>query len=167
MRVARVYLKLMDWLDKLVKWISSPLCGAIVVVITIQVAARYLPFIKSPPWTEELSRYLMIAMAFFAASNGIKHWNNISVDFIVKRFPEKAQKILHVIIQLAALALLVTVAYICWQTFGKVGMRQVSSTLHIKMLIPQSTIIIGTIMMCLQLIGVIIRQFVKGDDKNA
>ena len=163
----RAYLKLMDWLDNLVKWITSPLCAAIVIVIAIQVFTRFIGFIKSPPWTEELARYLMIAMAFLAASNGIKNWNNISVDFLTNKFSPRTQKIINIVIQVAALALMVFIAYICWKTFGKVGFRQKSSTLYIRMIIPQSALIIGSITMCLQLIGVIIRQFVKGDDNNA
>ncbi len=166
-KVLHAYLKLMDWLDTLVKWVSSPLCAAIVVVITIQVFSRFISFVKSPAWTEELARYLMIAMAFLAASNGIKNWNNISVDFITKKFSPKAQKIIDVSIQVTVFALLVFTAYICWKTFGKVGFRQKSSTLQIQMIIPQSTLIIGSIVMSLQLVGVIIRQFMKGDGDGA
>ncbi|MDO4548344.1 MAG: TRAP transporter small permease [Clostridia bacterium] len=165
-RFLRAYFKLLDAINVLVKWISVPLCGSLVVVIAIQVITRSFSFIKTPPWTEELARYLMIAFAFIAASNGIKNWNNINVDFIAKRLPEKVQRYLNIVIQIAVLVLLIVVACLAWQSFSKIGFRQRSSTMGIQMILPQSTMIIGLILMSIQLTGVILKSILRGGEEG-
>jgi TRAP-type C4-dicarboxylate transport system permease small subunit len=100
-------------------------------------------------------------MAYIGASNGIKTGTNIFVDFFINRMPEKARKVILFIINMVMLAFLCYLFYLSVSVFPKVGLKQYSATLDIPMFYPQSAIIIGTLLMALQLTGVIIRSFRK------
>jgi TRAP-type C4-dicarboxylate transport system permease small subunit len=154
------YLELLDLLDRIVKYICIAIGGLMALVVILQVFSRYLPT-PTPKWTEELSRYLMIFMAYIGASNGIKLGSNIFVDFFINRMPGKVRKTILLIINILILAFLCYLFYLSVMVFPKVGLKQYSATLDIPMFYPQSAIIIGTLLMALQLTGVIIKSLRK------
>jgi TRAP-type C4-dicarboxylate transport system permease small subunit len=53
-----------------------------------------------------------------------------------------------------------------FKIFPKVGLRQTSATMGFPMLVPQSAIIIGCFLMTLQLIGVLLKSFIKEEEHN-
>lgn len=165
-RIIRGYLVFTEYLDKIVKWFCVVAVGAMSCVVVLQVFSRMLP-IATPPWTEELARYLMIYMAFVGASSGIKRWNNIYVDFFINRMPSKVTRALEIIIDLCVLAFLIFLVYMSITVFPKVGMRQRSATMGFPMIYPQSAIIVGSIFMLLQMLGRVMRRFLKGGEENA
>ena len=154
------FMELLDLLDRLVKAVCVFLAAVMAVVVIIQVTARYLPT-QSPPWTEELARYLMIAMAYIGASAGVRRWNNIYVDFLINRLPPRVYRVAMFLIQFFVLIFIIYISYLCIKVYPVVGSRQYSTTLRFPLLVPQSTIIIGTILMSLQLIGVLINSLRK------
>jgi len=160
--VLRYFLKFLDGLDLVVKWFCTIAAGAMATVVLVQVVSRYLP-IPTPPWTEELARYLMIYMAFVGASTGIRKWNNISVDFLLLKLPPKLYRIVLVSMQLIVLGLVLYLGILGLSIFPRVGLRQLSATMGFPMLVPQSGIIIGCFLMSLQLGGVLLKPFVKED----
>ena len=162
--ILQYYMKFLYHLNVAVKWFCTLTTGLMASVVLLQVMARYLPF-PTPPWTEELARYLMIYMAFIGASNGIRKWNNISVDFLLMKLPKKTYQVVMTIIQLIVLALLLYLSILSFKIFPKVGLRQTSATMGFPMLVPQSAIIIGCFLMVLQLIGVLLKPCIK-EEKN-
>ncbi len=83
--------KISSAIDKAITVICIILMAAMTVIVLIQVSTRFLP-VRNPNWTEELSRYLMIYIAYLGASTGIKEWSNVGVDFIITRLPETSRK---------------------------------------------------------------------------
>jgi len=164
--IVDAFLEFLDFIDNIVKWVCIILTGVMFAVVMLQVFARLLP-VPKPPWTEELARYLMIYISFIGASTGIKKWNNINVDFFIGKLPKSFQKAISVLIKLAVLVLIIAIGILGYRVFPTVGRRQFSATLNIPMLIPQLSIIIGCVLMTLQLIGVLIREFyTKGGEQN-
>jgi TRAP-type C4-dicarboxylate transport system permease small subunit len=159
--IAKGYLKLMGALDRVVKWFSILMAFAMAAVVVLQVASRMMPWFPTPPWTEELARYLMLYMAFVAASAGIKRWNNIGVDFFLNRMPPRVKHFVEVAIEVLVLVFLVYLTYLSATVFPKVSMRQKSATMGFPMFVPQFAIILGSALMSLQMIGVILRRFLK------
>lgn len=159
--IVDAFLDFLDFLDNIVKWVCIILTGVMFAVVMLQVSARLLP-VPKPPWTEELARYLMIYISFIGASTGIKKWNNINVDFFITKFPKGFQKVVSVLIKLAVLAIIIAIGILGYRVFPNVGSRQYSATLNIPMMIPQLSIVIGCVLMSIQLIGVLIREFYKG-----
>ncbi len=163
--ILQYYMKFLDYLDVAVKWFCTLAAALMASVVLLQVVARYLPF-PTPPWTEELARYLMIYMAFIGASNGIRKWNNISVDFLLMKLPPKTYRVVMAIMQMVVLALVLYLGILGFKIFPKVGLRQTSATMGFPMLVPQSAIIIGCFLMALQLIGVLLKSFIKEEEHN-
>lgn len=159
------YLEFMDFIDNIVQKICMILAICMTLSVLIQVFSRWLP-IPTPPWTEELARYLMIYMAFVGSSCGIKRWDNISVDFIITRLPKKGQFVLDITIKIIVLAIIICFGYLAIDILPTVGLRQHSATLGIPMIIPQSSIIVGCVLMTLQLMGVIIQNFYNKEKNN-
>ena len=96
------------WVFETLAW---GLLAAIVVLVVVQVVARYVLRI-SLPWPEELARFLLIWLTFTGAVVG--SWRNahFRVDVITQRLPPAAVRVLSLAIDvLVVLALIVFV----WQ----------------------------------------------------
>lgn len=160
--MSEFYQELMDFLDKLVKITASVMAGAMFLLIVMQVFTRHCPWVPTPPWTEELARYVMIYMAFIGASHGIKEWDNVNVDIILNRMPSGIRRNVEVIIKILVLLFLILVTVMSIRNFGTVGWRQKSPSLRIEMIYFQSAVIIGCFLCCLQCIGSILKDLFEG-----
>lgn len=146
----------MEMLDDLVRVVCSVLMAVMTVTILIQVFARYIPAIKPPSWTEEFARYVMIWLATIAASHGIRHWNNVGVDFVLNRIKGTAHRIVSLLIKFTVLTCFIIVTYLCCKVFPIVGMRQISATLRVPIFYAHLGIIIGFILCDVQLVDCIL-----------
>lgn len=147
--------------------IVEKLCTVLVAVMTgivlLQVIARLTPGVKNPSWTEELSRYVMIYIAFIGASNGIREWSNVGVDFVIDRLPEGVRKLLEFVIRVLILAFWCAVAYWGAEYFPKVGGRQYSASMGFPILYAQVSLIIGGVLCAIQTVGQILKLLVGGE----
>ncbi len=86
--------KVQKWGDGLEKLIEIPvflLSVAMFAIVMAGVVSRYV--LRSPfSWTEELSRYLMIWMAFLSVSLGIWRQEHIGVSMFIKMLPRLLAK---------------------------------------------------------------------------
>ena len=88
----------LDFLATVVEKVCLALMAIMTGIVLLQVVARLTPGVKNPNWTEELSRYVMIYIAFIGASNGIRQWDNVGVDFLIERLPRVPQFLLNIVI---------------------------------------------------------------------
>jgi TRAP-type C4-dicarboxylate transport system permease small subunit len=154
-KFVEAYLKLMEFLDIGVRKLITIITGLMAFTICIQVLCRYV--LKNPLiWTEELARYLMIWMVFLGASCVLKKWNNIYVDFLINKLKEKNREVVILIQKIFILGLLIYSFYLCIIILPKVSATQITPALGISMLWPESSMIVGFILMALQMIGVIL-----------
>lgn len=90
------------WVFETLTW---GLLAGIVVLVVLQVVARYLLRI-SLPWPEELARFLLIWLTFTGAVVGTWHRAHFRVDVVTQRLPPAAARVLALVIDvLACLAL--------------------------------------------------------------
>jgi TRAP-type C4-dicarboxylate transport system permease small subunit len=154
------YLKLMEFLDSVAYKVGIFIGGLMTAIVSLQIVSRYV--MKNPlPWTEELARYLMIWMVFIGASCIIKKWDNIYVDFFINIFKGKPRAIFLLIQKFLILGLSVFFFYLCFTVFSKVGIYQITPSLRIRMVWPQSGLTVGFLLMALQNIGVILDDIFK------
>jgi TRAP-type C4-dicarboxylate transport system permease small subunit len=154
-RFVDCYLKLMNILDVIVRKLLIVISGLMTATVILQVLCRYV--LKNPlVWTEEVSRYLMLWMAFIGASCIIKKWDNIYVDFFINLLKKKPRKIIILLQKFVILGLLIYSFYLCMTVFPNVGAYQRMATLDISMLWAQSSMIVGFFLAALQNIGVIL-----------
>ena len=144
-------MKVGAYIDKVINVICIILMAMMTCIVLLQVSTRFLP-VRNPSWTEELSRYIMIYIAFIGASTGIREWTNVGVDFILERLPKAAKYVMNVIIRAAILVFWCVVLYLSIQVFPKTGMRQLSASMRFPIFYAQCSIIIGAVLCIVQCI---------------
>ncbi|MEG1875721.1 MAG: TRAP transporter small permease [Angelakisella sp.] len=121
--------------------------------IVIQVICRYVLKVSSP-WCEELARYLFIAMTFIGSATAFASGGHIGIDLVdtvVEKHSKQPEKIIGIFNKLA---IVITIAFMLafsifyfdyLLTIGK--HPQTSANMKINMLIPMSSILIGSVLM--------------------
>ena len=82
-----------------------------VCLVTYQVFQRYVLH-YTPPWSEELSVYLMIWFGLLGIAAGVRRGSHMSLHFFADKMPKKVQGFLQV------LTYLMMITYVCvlvWQ----------------------------------------------------
>jgi tripartite ATP-independent transporter DctM subunit len=79
-------------LTSLVRVVTAALLLAIVLVITWQVTARYIPDIRVPRWTEEISLILMVWLAMLGSGLAVRAGEHLSVDVVTRQLPKVVQR---------------------------------------------------------------------------
>ena len=79
---------------RLLEVVAGLLIGAITVLVSVQVFARYV-LNNTPPWSEELCRYLFVWASFLGACVAMRRAAHLGVDSVVVRLPSAVREILH------------------------------------------------------------------------
>jgi tripartite ATP-independent transporter DctM subunit len=92
------------WLEggfsRLIGMVTASLLLGIVVVISYQVVARYLPGMRVPRWTEEVSLILMVWLAMLGSGLGIRAGEHLSMDIALRQLGARAQRLVSKLIYL-------------------------------------------------------------------
>ncbi|MDP2573730.1 TRAP transporter small permease [Vibrio penaeicida] len=99
-----------SFLDNIEEYISTILFIALIVLCFLQILFRFV-FNFSLSWTEELSRYVFIALVYFAASLAIVRGAHVRVEVIDGFVTGKRKKVLDSIIDLSFAAFMVWIGY--------------------------------------------------------
>jgi TRAP-type C4-dicarboxylate transport system permease small subunit len=100
-------------------------------VVLLQVFARmFLP--RSPHWTEEASRFLMLYMVVFASGLAAKERAYVNVDVFINLIKGRPRVFLQLLIDLATVVLVAVTAWYGWKN-ALVGRIQTSASLAIPM----------------------------------
>ena len=78
---------LSDGLNVLCKWAGAALLLAMVVIIVVQVIARYI-LGSSLSWTEETSRFFFIWIVLLGTMIGVHDGSHVAVEFLLNRMPK-------------------------------------------------------------------------------
>lgn len=76
-----------------IDWVEAIIAVAFILMIIallLQVFARYVVQV-SIPWTEEISRYLLVLLTFVGAALAIRDKQHIAITFLLDRIPETAR----------------------------------------------------------------------------
>jgi TRAP-type transport system small permease protein len=101
-------------------WLALALFWVLAVVIFYQFFTRYA-LNDSASWTEEIARYLLIAVAFVGAAVNVRKNNHVQVDFFYRFLPHAVNRALSTLVDVLRILFL---AYCVWLTIslmGKIG----------------------------------------------
>lgn len=104
----KILVKITSAIDRIESIIAVYMLGAIVIIMGAQVVMRYV-FHNPLTWAQELSILTMIYMSFFAADMVYRRKAHIGIDFFIKLFPPRVQKLLNLLIYILLLIFLVVV----------------------------------------------------------
>lgn len=99
-----------SFLDNIEEYISTFLFIALIVLCFLQILFRFV-FNFSLSWTEELSRYVFIALVYFAASLAVVRGAHVRVEVIDGFVKGKNKRILDSIIDLSFAAFMAWIGY--------------------------------------------------------
>lgn len=149
-------MKKLSIVDKTLETGTIVCFSALIVVVTLQISMRFLPF--SVVWTEELSRFLFIYSVAFAAPLAMKRKEFVNVDILINKLPQKIKKVHELIIYLVTVILTAVIA-VKGLEFLKLGVNQKSATMAMVMSIPYASIFITTLFITIYAIHHLIQQF--------
>lgn len=129
--------------------IAIVLLATSTVFMILQVLLRYL-FSFSFPWTEELSRYLMVYVTFFATAILIREDKNPRVDIVYSRVSKPIKFFINNVFYVLILILLV-ILFIQGMRAAISSVGELTPSLRVSWTIPYMAIPIGSLAMASQL----------------
>ena len=92
-----------------------------ILIVSFQVAGRYIPFIPDPTWTEQVVLTLMSYMAVLSAALAIRRGAHIRMTAFDRYLPKKVLKMLDLLADAAVLVLAVIMIVEGWSYADKIG----------------------------------------------
>ena len=87
--------------DRLEDYLLAVFMAAITIIVFVQVVFRQLG--RSLPWSEELTRYLLVWVTLVGASRGIKKGSHVGVEAFMLLFPLKVRKKVNILVLLVCI----------------------------------------------------------------
>lgn len=94
-----------------------------ILITTVAVAGRYIPFIPDPAWSEEVVLSLMAYMAVLSAALAIRRKAHIRMTALDRYLPRKFINFLDLFADIAVMALGFVMIFIGWTYAVKIGSR--------------------------------------------
>lgn len=114
-----------NWTYKIVMFICKILLIVDILVTSMAVAGRYIPFIPDPAWSEQVVLTCMVYMAVLSATLAIHTNSHIRMTVFDQYLPAKVVKVLDVVADIAVmilgLILLVKGIEVCNSPLAKFG----------------------------------------------
>jgi tripartite ATP-independent transporter DctM subunit len=111
-----------------VRAFTASLLLGIVLIISWQVIARYIPGIRVPRWTEETSLILMVWLALIGSGLAVRAGEHLAVDVILRQFPAGFRRGFMRAIWVLVAAFGVYLAWYGWELSSRTMMQTFSAT---------------------------------------
>lgn len=140
--------------DRAFVWVNQVLIGTLVLVMTVLVFAnvvlRYLAGF-SLPWVEELTRYMMIWVAYLGAGLALRAGTHVAVELLQDMIPAARARILRSVIATVILCFLAAVAWYGF-SYAQFTMRQTSPVLNVPLGIIYLGVPLGCVLAAVHLV---------------
>lgn len=101
-------------------WIALGLFWTLGLTVFYQFVTRYV-LNDSAAWTEEISRYFLVATVFIGASIGVAKNNHIQVDFFYRYLPHGVSRMLATAVDILRIAFFATTIVLTIEMMMKLG----------------------------------------------
>lgn len=147
-------------INKILRFIVIIMLSVMSVVVFAQVLFRIVHL--SIPWSEELSKYLLIWSTFLGAAICIRKGSLVGLEFLKNSMSEEKQKILQTILNLIVCAMLLFLINVGFWAVRRVWF-QITPVLKLSMGLMYAAIPIGSVFMLINQILMIIYLW-KGEE---
>ena len=147
-------------INKILRFIVIIMLSVMSVVVFAQVLFRIVHL--SIPWSEELSKYLLIWSTFLGAAICIRKGSLVGLEFLKNSMSEEKQKILQTILNLIVCAMLLFLINVGFWAVRRVWF-QITPVLKLSMGLMYAAIPIGSVFMLINQIRVTIYLW-KGEE---
>ena len=104
---------------------------------------------NSASWTEEIARYLLIAVVFTGATIGVAKNNHIQVDFFYKFMPAWLSKFMNHLVDIMRIAFFAAATFLTGQMMEKLGTYKMT-IIDLPMNLVYGVVMAGFAAMCLR-----------------
>jgi TRAP-type C4-dicarboxylate transport system permease small subunit len=95
-------------------WLSFLLFWALAAIVFLQFFSRYV-LNDSIAWTEEIARYVLMALTFTGSAMAARRGTHIAVEFLPNALPAGARRWIHLAAAGIAIAFYAMCVWLCWQ----------------------------------------------------
>lgn len=164
---ARTFVSVMDRLNDGLTRLCGVALAVMVLSVFVGVLARFvfthIEIRVSVPWTEEVSRYLMIWTVFIGAGIACRRGNLIGVEYLVNVLPAAVGRAAKYLSLVLAGSFYLLLCFIGWQ-WMKFGQSQTSPVLEIPMVVVNLAMLAGGMLMALNTLALVIATRDAGRD---
>src|SRR5207253_8910143 len=107
-----------DWIVLAVFWILA-------FVVFYQVSTRYV-LNDAAGWTEEIARYLLIAVTFLGGAMAVRRNTHIQVDFVYRFLPRAAGRVLSLLVDAVRAAFFGYAVWLTWLLMDRIGSQRIA-----------------------------------------
>ena len=107
-----------DWIVLAVFWILA--C-----VVFYQVFTRYV-LNDAAGWTEEIARYLLIAVTFLGGAMAVRRNTHIQVDFVYRFLPRAPGRVLSLLVDAVRVAFFGYAVWLTWLLLDRIGSQRMA-----------------------------------------
>jgi len=155
--------KISKYAAKFASVLSGCLIIAVFIVIFIGIIGRFIS--RSPSWTEEISRWGLLAICFSGTSAALYQRQHTGMNIFIEWVPLKFAKVLTVIAYVLAIILCAYCFYFCGRAAFKVARMKGDiiplSMMYVKLFLPM-----GFALMIIQLVNGLVHVFSATDIAN-
>lgn len=134
-----------QWIDKALSLALISIVGAMTILVTYQVASRYL-FNSPSAVSEVLSRYLFIWLVLFGSAYVFGSREHMAITFIKDKFKDKYRLLAEMLIELVTVSFAYTIMIVGGYNSAVRQMWQLDSALQIPMGVIYSAIPISGVL---------------------
>lgn len=106
-------------------WIALGFFWLLGITVFTQFFTRYV-LNNSAAWTEEIARYLLIAVVFVGAAVGVTKNNHIQVDFFFRFMPKALARGMALLVDAIRIAFFAAAVWLTWLMMQKMGNYQMT-----------------------------------------
>jgi len=107
-----------DWIVLAVFWILA-------IVVFYQVFTRYV-LNDAAGWTEEIARYLLIAVTFLGGAMAVRRGTHIQVDFVYRFIPPAAGRVMSTFVDAVRIAFFGYAVWLTWLLIDRIGTQRMA-----------------------------------------
>ena len=129
-------------------WVALGFFWLLGATVFYQFFTRYV-LNNSASWTEEIARYLLIAVVFTGATIGVAKNNHIQVDFFYKFMPVWLSKLMNHLVDIMRIAFFGAATFLTGQMMEKLGTYKMT-IIDLPMNLVYGVVMAGFAAMCLR-----------------
>jgi TRAP-type C4-dicarboxylate transport system permease small subunit len=133
-------------------WVALGFFWILGATVFYQFFTRYV-LNNSASWTEEIARYLLIAVVFTGATIGVAKNNHIPVDFFYKFMPQWLSKFMNTLVDIMRIGFFGAATFLTYQMMEKLGNYKMT-IIDLPMNLVYGVVLVGFAAMCIRAIWV-------------
>lgn len=142
-------------------WVALGLFWLLGLTVLHQFVTRYV-LNDSAAWTEEIARYLLVAVVFVGAAIGVRKNNHIQVDYFYRHLPAPVQRVLSGFVDVARTAFYVAAVIMTGQLMLKIGGNTRMTVVDLPMNLLYAFVLFGFVVMVVRSVQVSLIHWRRG-----